>query len=82
MGNGLEFACQFCGSPAVLLPETLSVTATVRCAACRAPIGSWLEYKAQISGAVRRSGKSVCADPMNFGSSSQPPFSLAQATSP
>lgn len=60
----LDFECEFCGSPAVSLPPSLYASATVSCAACQAPVGTWDEYKTLVSAAIQRSGAIACADPI------------------
>lgn len=64
MGSSLDFQCEACGSPAVSLPCPLKELAVVRCASCAWEIGTWLDYKDRISGALSRSAARISADPI------------------
>jgi hypothetical protein len=69
MNIGYQFECELCGSPAVSLPDPLNASGSVHCAGCHAEIGSWLEYKSRIAGALRQFGTPVCADPIDLADS-------------
>lgn len=69
MNIGSQFECELCGSPAVSLPDPLTESGSVRCGACDAEMGSWLEYKLRVAGELRRFGTPVCADPIKLDGS-------------
>ena len=70
----MQYACDACGNPAVVLPEELHDNALVCCQGCRAPIGTWAVFKQRttraIMAAAHVSGASVQAlspDPLDLG---------------
>lgn len=58
------FECRCCGSPAVSLPNNLTIAAIVRCAGCGSELGTWQDYKSAISVALVNSGTPLSADPI------------------
>lgn len=58
------FECRCCGSPAVSLPNNLTVAAIVRCAGCGSELSTWQDYKNAISVALVNSGTPLSADPI------------------
>lgn len=69
----MQFACDACGHPAVVLPDELHDDAVVLCRGCNAPIATWAVFKRRTTRAVlaaaRASGALVegfSADPLDF----------------
>ncbi len=52
-----EFACDVCASPAVTFPAVLDDDQTVLCARCRAPLGSYGEFRRRLARMI-----DVCPD--------------------
>lgn len=40
-----NFACDACGSPAIVLPEQLHESSMIRCSGCGGELGSWGAFK-------------------------------------
>ncbi len=48
----MQFACDACGHPAVVLPDELHDSALVCCQGCRAPIATWAMFKKRTTRAI------------------------------
>ena len=46
------FGCPKCGCPSIKVPEELTPGSAVTCRACDAPIGTWNEFKTQMTRAI------------------------------
>ncbi len=42
-----SFACDTCGSPAIMLPDAPEDTSAIRCSGCGSRLGTWGEFKAR-----------------------------------
>jgi hypothetical protein len=62
-----NFACQACGSPAIVLPEKLGDGATVRCSGCGGEIGTWGAFKARARQLIMADIVSGARDPRTAG---------------
>jgi hypothetical protein len=51
----LRFACRFCGSPSVRLPQDLTDESLLVCSDCEHPIETWGDLK-------RRAVRIICAE--------------------
>jgi len=49
-----EFACQACGSPAVVYPDRLSDDAPVKCQRCRAVLCTLREFRLSVEQGIAR----------------------------
>ena len=54
-----NFACEDCGSPAIMLPEELNDAANIKCSGCGAELGTW--------GAFKRSARQLIMSDVEHG---------------
>ena len=58
----MQFACDACGHPAVILPDDLYDDALVYCQGCLAPIATWAVFKQRTTQASLSASRAAGAD--------------------
>ncbi len=58
-----SFACDTCGSPAIMLPDAPEDASMIRCSGCGSRLGSWGEFKARARQLIVDDPSHAHADP-------------------
>lgn len=62
-----NFACDDCGSPAIMLPEPLSDASPIRCSGCGGTHGSWGAFKQRAKALILSDVERGLCDPRAAG---------------